>query len=84
MSLQDSLKTLKDTVAQTNKMIAATENTVNASMDSLMKNANSNELQSIQKQVMQVKSLLVKAKSGKNVDVEISNIANNINNGRRD
>mgnify|MGYP003630416981 CR=1 FL=1 len=84
MSLQDSLKTLKDTVAQTNKMIAATENTINASMDSLMKNANSNELKSIQKQVMQVKSLLVKAKSGKNVDVEISNIANNINNGRRD
>lgn len=84
MSLQDSLNTLKDTVAQTNKMIAATENTINASMDSLMKNANSNELQSIQKQVMQVKSLLVKAKTGQNVDVEISNIANNINNGRRD
>lgn len=84
MSLQDSLNTLKDTVAQTNKMIAATENTINASMDSLMKNANSNELQSIQKQVMQVKSLLVKAKTGQNVDAEISNIANNINNGRRD
>jgi len=84
MSLQDSLNTLKDTVAQTNKMIAATENTINASMDSLMKNANSTELQSIQKQVMQVKSLLVKAKTGQNVDVEISNIANNINNGRRD
>ena len=84
MSLQDSLITLKDTVAQTNKMIAATENTINASMDSLMKNANSTELQSIQKQVMQVKSLLVKAKTGQNVDVEISNIANNINNGRRD
>ena len=84
MSLQDSLNTLKDAVAQTNKMIAATENTINASMDSLMKNANSTELQSIQKQVMQVKSLLVKAKTGQNVDVEISNIANNINNGRRD
>lgn len=84
MSIQDSLENLKATVKQANAMIKATENTINDTMDSLMKNANPDELQLVQKHVMSVKSLLVKAKKGENVDADISNIAKSINNGSRD
>ena len=84
MSLQDSLDNLKATVQQANSMIKATEKTINDTMDSLMKNANPDELQIVQKHIISVKSLLVKAKRGENVDTDISNIAKSINNGSRD
>ena len=84
MSIQDSLNNLQATVKQANAMIKATENTINDTMNSLMKNASPDELQFVQKHVISVKSLLVKAKKGENVDVDISNIAKSINNGRRD
>jgi len=84
MSIKDSLDNLKTTVQQANNMIKATEKTINDTMDSLMKNASPDELQIVQKHIISVKSLLVKAKKGENVDVDISNIAKSINNGRRD
>ncbi len=84
MSLQDSLNNLKATVEQSNAMLKATENSINATMDALMKNASPQELQSIQKNVISIKKVMNKAKKGENVDVDISNIAKSINNGRRD
>lgn len=84
MSLKDSLNNLKATVEQSNAMLKATENSINATMDALMKNASPQELQSIQKNVISIKKVMNKAKKGENVDVDISNIAKSINNGRRD
>ncbi len=84
MSLQDSLNNLKATVEQSNAMLKATENSINATMDALMKNASPQELNSIQKNVISIKKVMNKAKKGENVDVDISNIAKSINNGRRD
>jgi len=83
MSLEKSLKTLKATVQQANAMLKATENSINATMDALMKDANPEQLQSIQKNVISIKTLMNKAKKGENVDAEISSIAKTINNGRR-
>jgi phage-related protein len=84
MSLQDSLNNLKATVEQSNAMLKATEHSINATMDALMKNASPQELNSIQKNVISIKKVMNKAKKGENVDVDISNIAKSINNGRRD
>ena len=83
MSLENSLNNLKATVQQANAMLKATENSINATMDALMKNANPQELKSIQKNVISIKTLMNKAKKGENVDAEISSIAKTINNGRR-
>jgi arginine utilization protein RocB len=83
MSLENSLKNLKATVQQANAMLKATENSINATMDALMKDANPEQLQSIQKNVISIKTLMNKAKKGENVDAEISSIAKTINNGRR-
>lgn len=83
MSLENSLNNLKATVQQANAMLKATENSINATMDALMKNANREQLQSIQKNVISIKTLMNKAKKGENVDAEISSIAKTINNGRR-
>ncbi len=83
MSLENSLNNLKATVQQANAMLKATENSINATMDALMKNANPEQLQSIQKNVISIKTLMNKAKKGENVDAEISSIAKTINNGRR-
>jgi len=84
MSLQDSLNNLKATVEQANAIIRATENSIDVTMDNLMKSANPQELKSIQKNVMSIKTLINKAKKGENVDADISNIAKSINNGSRD
>ena len=84
MSLQDSLNNLKATVEQANAIIRATENSIDVTMDNLMKSANPQELKSIQKNVMSIKTLMNKAKKGENVDADISNIAKSINNGSRD
>jgi arginine utilization protein RocB len=83
MSLENSLNNLKATVQQANAMLKATESTINATMDALMKDANPEQLQSIQKNVISIKTLMNKAKKGENVDAEISSIAKTINNGRR-
>ncbi len=83
MSLENSLNNLKATVQQANAMLKATENSINATMDALMKDANPDQLQSIQKNVISIKTLMNKAKKGENVDAEISSIAKTINNGRR-
>lgn len=83
MSLENSLNNLKATVQQANAMLKATESTIDATMDALMKNANREQLQSIQKNVISIKTLMNKAKKGENVDAEISSIAKTINNGRR-
>lgn len=83
MSLENSLNNLKATVEQANAMLKATENSINATMDALMKDANPEQLQSIQKNVISIKTLMNKAKKGENVDAEISSIAKTINNGRR-
>jgi arginine utilization protein RocB len=83
MSLENSLNNLKATVQQANAMLKATENSINATMDALMKDANPEQLQSIQKNVISIKTLMNKAKKGENVDAEISSIAKTINNGRR-
>ena len=83
MSLENSLNNLKATVQQANAKLKATENSINATMDALMKNANPQELKSIQKNVISIKTLMNKAKKGENVDAEISSIAKTINNGRR-
>jgi len=83
MSLENSLKNLKATVQQANAMLKATESSINATMDALMKDANPEQLQSIQKNVISIKTLMNKAKKGENVDAEISSIAKTINNGRR-
>lgn len=83
MSLENSLNNLKATVQQANAMLKATENSINATMDALMKDANPEQLQSIQKNVISIKTLMNKAKKGENVDAEISSIAKTINNGSR-
>ncbi len=83
MSLENSLNNLKATVQQANAMLKATENSINATMDALMKDANPEQLQSIQKNVISIKTLMNKEKKGENVDAEISSIAKTINNGRR-
>jgi len=83
MSLENSLNNLKATVQQANAMLKATESSINATMDALMKDANPEQLQSIQKNVISIKTLMNKAKKGENVDAEISSIAKTINNGRR-
>ena len=84
MSLQDSLNNLKATVEQSNAMLKATEHSINATMDALMKNASPQQLNSIQKNVISIKKVMNKAKRGENVDADISNIAKSINNGSRD
>ena len=83
MSIQESLDNLRSTVDQANAMIQATENTINTTMDALMKNAKPEELLGIQNNVKTIKNLMNKAKRGENIDSEVNAIAKTINNGSR-
>ena len=67
---------------QANKMLAASEKSIELSMQGLMQQASPEQLQSIQVQIAGIKELVSKAKKGENVDEEISIMTKNINNGR--
>tara|TARA_R110000803_G_scaffold159717_1_gene223787 strand:+ start:855 stop:1103 length:249 start_codon:yes stop_codon:yes gene_type:complete len=82
MKIHESLDMLKATALQANKMLAASEKSIELSMQGLMQQASPEQLQSIQVQIAGIKELVSKAKKGENVDEEISIMTKNINNGR--
>ena len=81
MKIHESLDQLKATVKQANKMIAASEQSIELSMQELMSKANPAQLQAMQAQIAGIKQLVSKAKSGQNVDAEIKIMTKNIKNG---
>jgi hypothetical protein len=82
MKIHESLDLLKATALQANKMLAASEKSIELSMQALMQQASPEQLQSIQVQIAGIKELVSKAKKGENVDEDISIMTKNINNGR--
>mgnify|MGYP003678960107 FL=1 len=82
MKIHESLDMLKATALQANKMLAASEKSIELSMQGLMQQASPEQLQSIQVQIAGIKELVSKAKKGENVDEQISIMTKNINNGR--
>lgn len=78
--LEEQLKQLSDFVVKSNKQIEVAEKSINLSMDAAMNNADATELKHIQNQIIDVKILLNKAKSGKEVEAQIETITKNIKN----
>ncbi len=78
--LEEQLKQLSDFVVKSNKQIEVAEKSINLSMDAAMNNASATELKHIQNQIIDVKILLNKAKSGKEVEAQIETITKNIKN----
>ena len=81
MKIHESLDQLKATVKQANKMIAASEKSIDISIQALMKSATPEQFQAMQSQIIGIKQLVVKAKKGENVDAEIKIMTKNIKNG---
>jgi hypothetical protein len=82
MKIHESIDQLKATVKQANKMLAASEKSIELSMQALMSKASPEQLQAMQTQIAGIKQLVSKAKSGENVDAEIKIMTKNLNNGR--
>lgn len=82
MKIHESIDQLKATVKQANDMIAASEKSIELSMQALMSRATPEQLQAMQTQIAGIKQLVSKAKSGENVDAEIKIMTKNLNNGR--
>ena len=78
--LEEQLKQLSDFVVKSNKQIEVAEKSIHLSMDAAMNNADATELKHIQNQIIDVKILLNKAKSGKEVEAQIETITKNIKN----
>jgi len=81
MKIHESLEQLKATVKQANKMIAASEKSIDLSMQALMSKATPEQFQAMQSQIIGIKQLVSKAKKGENVDAEIKIMTKNIKNG---
>ena len=81
MKIHESLEQLKATVKQANKMIAASEKSIELSMQALMSKATPEQFQAMQSQIIGIKQLVSKAKKGENVDAEIKIMTKNIKNG---
>jgi len=81
MKIHESLDQLKATVKQANKMIAASEKSIDLSMQALMSKATPEQFQAMQSQIIGIKQLVSKAKKGENVDAEIKIMTKNIKNG---
>lgn len=81
MKIHESIEQLKATVKQANKMLAASEQSIELSMQALMSKATPEQMQAIQAQIAGIKGLVSKAKSGENVDAQIKIMTKNLNNG---
>ncbi len=82
MKIHESIDNLKATLAQANDMIRLSEKSIDVSINALMQKATPEQLPTIQKQLIDIKRLMVKAKSGENVDAEITIISKTIKDGR--
>ena len=81
MKIHESIENLKATLAQANDMIRLSEKSIDVSINALMQKATPEQLPTIQKQLIDIKRLMVKAKSGENVDAEITIISKTIKDG---
>ena len=82
MKIHESIENLKATLAQANDMIRLSEKSIDVSINALMQKATPEQLPTIQKQLIDIKRLMIKAKSGENVDAEITIISKTIKDGR--
>ncbi len=82
MKINESIENLKTTLAQANDMIRLSEKSINQTLNNLMQQATPEQMAVIQNQVKTIKTLMVKAKKGENVDAEITTISKTITNGR--
>jgi len=82
MKIHESIENLKATLAKANDMIRLSEKSIDVSINALMQKATPEQLPTIQKQLIDIKRLMVKAKSGENVDAEITIISKTIKDGR--
>jgi hypothetical protein len=82
MKIHESLDLLRSTVQQANKMLAASEKTIDVSMQAMMQSATPEQLKTIQVHIAGIKDLVVKAKRGDNVDAEIKTMSKTFNDGR--
>ena len=82
MKINESIENLKTTLAQANDMIKLSEKSINQTLNNLMQQATPEQMVVIQNQVKTIKTLMVKAKKGENVDAEITTISKTITNGR--
>ncbi len=82
MKINESIENLKTTLAQANDMIKLSEKSINQTLNNLMQQATPEQMAVIQNQVKTIKTLMVKAKKGENVDAEITTISKTITNGR--
>ncbi len=82
MKTHESIKTLKATLEQASDMLKLSEQSIDLSLRDLMQRATHEQMQTIQKQVTDIKRLMIKAKKGENVDAEITIISKTIKDGR--
>jgi hypothetical protein len=82
MKIHESIDNLKATLAQANDMLKLAEKSIDVSINALMEKATPEQLPTIQKQLIDIKRLMIKAKSGENVDAEITIISKTIKDGR--
>ena len=82
MKIHESIDNLKATLAQANDMLKLSEKSIDVSINALMEKATPEQLPTIQKQLIDIKRLMIKAKSGENVDAEITIISKTIKDGR--
>lgn len=83
--LKKQFNDLNKLLAQHKKSIDLSEQSINLSMELVLKNANADEIKEAQTHVKTVKTLLSKAKESKSIEgleLEIKNYTKNITNAR--
>tara|TARA_R100001443_G_scaffold38208_1_gene51726 strand:- start:1006 stop:1263 length:258 start_codon:yes stop_codon:yes gene_type:complete len=83
MKLREELELLNKQVQAANKMLKTADQAIDIAINNLIDNASDKEMKQIQKQIVEIKELVQKAKKGENVDGQIQNIAKNIKDGSK-
>lgn len=83
MKLREELQLLNKQVQQANEMLNNADKAIDLAINNLINNASDIEMKQIQKQIVQIKELVHKAKKGENIDGQIQNIAKNIKDGSK-
>ena len=83
MKLREELELLNKQVQAANKMLKTADQAIDIAINNLIDNASDKEMKQIQKQIVEIKELVHKAKKGENVDGQIQNIAKNIKDGSK-